>query len=158
MAATASPQHWGLGVPVGILAALPLVGQATWHLLCHFKNNMPPCPKAIYQVTVSLQDKRGRIPGISEVTGHRSKDQMWKSRIRLCPELSASRVRGLLWAGDQGAGMLGPRPCRTGSGRSVLLFLVSLSKGSFGFSNSVGLDRSKSTLPISSQGFLVTAL
>lgn len=58
----------GLGVPVGILAAVQLVGQAPWCLLYHLKNNMPPCPRAVYQVTGKPQDKGGHIPANSEVT------------------------------------------------------------------------------------------
>lgn len=60
----------GLGVPVGILAALQLVGQAPLSLFYHLKNNMPPCPRAVYQVTSKPQDKGGHIPVDSEVTGY----------------------------------------------------------------------------------------
>ncbi|KAL0613121.1 Alpha-protein kinase 2, partial [Plecturocebus cupreus] len=63
-----SPHCQGFSVPVGILAAMPLVGQSPLCLLYHFKNNMPPCLQAIAQVTVELQDERGHIPFICEVT------------------------------------------------------------------------------------------
>lgn len=31
---------------------------------------MPPCPRAVYQVTIKLQDKGGQIPVDFEVTGY----------------------------------------------------------------------------------------
>lgn len=60
----------GLGVPVGMLATVQLVGQAPLRLLYHLENNMPPWPRAVYQVTGKLRDKGGHVPVDSEVTGY----------------------------------------------------------------------------------------
>lgn len=80
----AAPQGQGLHVAVGIPAALLLVGQPPLCLLYHFKNNMPPRPRAVYQVT---QDKRGHFPVVFEVTGY------WAWEIR-CEIASWSRGWG----------------------------------------------------------------
>lgn len=63
---------------------LPRLRRSRWHsgspvacwtgssvsLISFEKNNMPPCPGAVYQVTSKLQDKGGHIPVYFEGTGY----------------------------------------------------------------------------------------